>query len=157
VRTAIWPFLALLASGCLGVISGSFHGSTGGQTNAGQGAGTTTEGQVIQDGCFAVDPAVLDLGTTLIGTTSLKSVALVNACTAPVTGIMATVGGTDGNLFTVHNPPTTLAAGASAQVYIEYAPLTLETQSPASATFTGAHGEKATLSLLGEPGATARG
>jgi len=100
---------------------------------------------------LVVQPDVLDFGNTLLNTTGKKSVMLINKSTAPVTTIVATVVGSDANIFQVDNAPPTLAAGASATVDISYAPLALETRSIASVVFTGSDGEKATLNLYGEP------
>jgi hypothetical protein len=98
-----------------------------------------------------VSPNVLDFGSALINTTAQKSVTLVNCSTAGVAAISADVIGSDANIFVVDNAPSYLAAGASVSVNISYSPLALETRSLASVVFMGGDGEKATLSLFGEP------
>ncbi len=101
--------------------------------------------------CLKVQPTTLDFGTTLINTTSKKSVMLTNMCAAAVTGIGSMIAGGDANLFTVDNAPTMLDADASATVDLSYSPLALENRSLASVTFSDSNSQKATLNLFGEP------
>ena len=106
---------------------------------------------------LTVDPNPLDFGNTLINTTSKKSVTLTNTSSAAVSGITATLGGSDANLFQLGTVPDTLAAGDSASIDISYAPLALQTRSFANVVFaisTGSNGKtqnEVTLSLFGEP------
>ena len=96
-------------------------------------------------------PNSLDFGNTLINTTAKQTVMLTDKCNYAVAGIAAQVEGGDANLFTVDEAPVTLGAGQSATVDIGYSPLALETRSLADVTFDGSGGERATLTLFGEP------
>jgi hypothetical protein len=100
---------------------------------------------------LVVQPNVLDFGNTLINTTVKKSVMLINKSTAAVSGITATVAGSDEKLFTIDDAPTSLGAGESATVDISYAPVAIEVRSIATVTFEGSDKEMATLNLFGEP------
>ncbi len=100
---------------------------------------------------LVVLPSTLDFGSVNINTTAKQSVTLINTSTAAVTGITAAVIGADKDLFTVDDAPTALGAGESATVDISYAPLATETRSQATVIFSGSDGEKASLTLYGEP------
>ena len=102
-------------------------------------------------GFLSVEPAEIDFGNIILKTTATKSVTVTNTSAATVNGFSATVGGGDQNLFTLGAVPTTLAAGASTQVEITYAPLALETRSVATVLFAGSGGGNATLTMFGEP------
>jgi len=121
----------------------------------GQGTSGATSGQEVnlsfQVSCITVSPDTLDFGDVSLNTTAKASVMLIDKCTVPVTGIVASVTGTDANLFVVDNAPSALAAGSSATVNISYSPIALETRSMASVVFSGSDGGKGTLTLFGEP------
>ncbi len=95
---------------------------------------------------------MLDFGSTPLYASARKSVVIVNrSTTSLVTGITATVIGSDMNLFAVDGAPVTLGAGESAVIEIGYSPLELETRSLAGVEFAGSNGERAVLNLFGEP------
>ncbi len=74
-----------------------------------------------------------------------------NGCPGPLSGIVAAIGGGDGNLFTLGKVPSTLQANDSAIVDISYMPLTQQTRSVASVTFSGSEDQSFILYLFGEP------
>ena len=140
----------------VGVVSSTFTINTDGANKLCPNGALNTPVTIVLSGngiqlSLVVQPNVLDFGNTLLNTSTKKSVTLTNESTAAVTAIMANVIGSDQNLFTVDNAPMTLGAMDSATIDITYAPLALETRSIASVVFTGSDGEKATLTLFGEP------
>jgi hypothetical protein len=100
---------------------------------------------------LVAQPNVIDFGDTIINNTATRTVTLVNDSPAPVDGIVANIVGSDADLFTLSNVPTSLAGYTSAEVDVSYTPTALETRSIASVVFSGADGEKAIVNLFGEP------
>jgi hypothetical protein len=102
-----------------------------------------------------VAPATLDFGNVEINAQVQRTLMLTEMAEVAATGINFDLSGGDSNLFTIGKVPGSLDAGASAQVTVTYAPLSLETSSNATLEFTDADGSSATVSLTGTPAGTA--
>jgi len=104
---------------------------------------------------LAVDPASLDLGNALLGTSVQKTVTLANQAAGRLSGLTASISGSGAADFTLSGVPSWLDAGSSAEVGVLFQPQSQVARSSATVTFMGSVGQSATLSLSGEPLASA--
>ncbi len=107
------------------------------------------------DAALVVNPATLDLGNALVNTAVEKTVTLTNQATDPVAGLSASIGGANPGDFALIGVPEWLDAGASGNVQVMFQPKAQVSRSTATVTFAGSAGQSATLSLSGEPLASA--
>ncbi len=89
------------------------------------------------------------------GTSVQKTVTLTNLTAGWLSGLTAAIGGSQAADFSLSSVPSWLDAGSSAEIGVLFQPQSQVSRSTATVTFMGSVGQSATLSLSGEPLASA--
>ena len=127
-------------SGCAGYAGGSTSNSSG-ENNAGASETTST-------GTLTASASSINFGNVAVGNTATQSVSVTNTGTAAVTISSANI---SGGVFTVvgGNPSSSLAAGQSATVQLQFAPTSMNAAAGALTIASNASDSPLSIALSG--------